>query len=116
MDIVVEYVMAKAARLQQQKAVDILEQKEKELKAQIIALMRAGTSLGPSTSKVTLVTKTKPVADSWEAIYGFIKSTGAFDLLQRRLTETAVQARWEDNIEIPGINKFPVYDISISKD
>jgi hypothetical protein len=37
------------------------------------------------------------------ALEGYIREHGALDLLQRRLTESAVKLRWDDGIQIPGV-------------
>jgi hypothetical protein len=52
--------------------------------------------------------------NDWEEVYKYIKANDAFDLLQRRLTETAVKLRWDDGIRLPGIETLRVYDVSIS--
>lgn len=65
--------------------------------------------------RATLVPKNKPVAEDWPMFYKYVAETNGFDMLQKRLTEKAVQARWEDNIVVPGIIIFPVWDLSVTK-
>lgn len=115
-NIVEEYVATKAQRLQMQKLTDALEVKEKQLKESIIQALRNKDlkPLGEAASKVTLSSKDKPTVSDWPKVYDFIYANHAIDLLQKRLTETAVKLRWDDNISIPGVDKFPVYDISVT--
>jgi hypothetical protein len=40
---------------------------------------------------------------------------GAWDIMQKRLTQTAIDLRWEDGVSIPGVEAFPVDDLSISE-
>ncbi len=106
---------ARIQRLAEQKKVDLIEDKEKKLKAKVIAAMIAAkqTSTGAQKYGANYSRKEKPVAKDWAKIYTWIAQNDAFDLLQKRLTETAVQARWDDKVEIPGIAKFPVDDITM---
>lgn len=115
--LVDEYAEIRDRRLAMQRETDKLDKKEKELKQQIMAEIKAASisSIGGRIMRGTIHTKQKPVASSWPDIYKHIQATGEFDLLQRRLTETAVLVRWEDKIVIPGIQAFPVDDLSLSK-
>jgi hypothetical protein len=112
-----DYLRARKARLAKQREVDELEVVEKKLKAEIIAALAASSAkaIGGQTVTLTLKTKNKPVARDWSQVYDYIKQHDAFDLLQKRLTETAVSLRWEEGEVIPGIEKFPVDDLSISE-
>lgn len=107
---------ARIKRLAEQKVVDKYEEEEKKLKAQVIARMKAAkaTSMGGLKYGANRdPNKTKPVAGDWSKIYAWIKENDAFDILQKRLTDTAIQARIEDKIEIPGIIQMPVDDITM---
>jgi hypothetical protein len=115
--LVDSYFSKREERLALQHQVDALEKEEKALKQSIIEQIRAEkiSSIGGRKMRATIQTKQKPQVSSWPALYDHIRSTGEFDLLQRRLTETAVSARWEEKIIIPGVQAFPVDDISLSK-
>lgn len=106
---------ARVTRLAEEKKVAKLEEKEKQLKAQVIAKMKAAqaTSMGGQKYGANFQKKDKPTAGDWQKLYAYIKENDAFDLLQKRLTETAVTARWEEGEEIPGIVKFPVEDVTM---
>lgn len=106
---------ARIARLAQQKVVDALEVEEKKLKAKVIQAMidAKQTSTGGQRYGANYSRKEKPTAGDWSKIYKWIAENDAFDLLQKRLTEKAVEARWEDGIEIPGVVKFPVDDVTM---
>ena len=104
-------------RLALQRQTDTLKKEETQLQLELIAALKdAGmTSAGGSAHKVSMKVVQKPTAGDWEQIYEYIKDNDAFDLLQRRLGETAVKARWEDGIEIPGVISFPVEKLTLSK-
>lgn len=106
---------ARIHRLAEAKKVEALEVEEKKLKAKVIAAMidAKQTSTGGQRYGANYSRKEKPTAGDWSKIYAFIKENDAFDLLQKRLTEKAVELRWEDGITIPGVVKFPVDDITM---
>lgn len=47
--------------------------------------------------------------------YAYLKKTGDFDLLQRRLNESAVKERWEAGKKVPGLKVFRTLVVNISK-
>jgi hypothetical protein len=53
-----------------------------------------------------------PQVKDWQAFYGYIQETGAFELLERRPGKAAARERWEAGEIIPGIDKFPVYKLT----
>jgi hypothetical protein len=65
--------------------------------------------------RVQMEREFKPTATDWGLVQKFVIDNNAFDLFQKRLTESAVKSRWEDGISIPGIEKFPVNKLSITK-
>lgn len=106
---------ARKKRLEAKREMDRLEVEEKKLKAQVIREMslakassHGGQKYGANYSK-----KDKPTAGNWPKIYAWIKKNDGFDILQRRLTESAIELRREDKIIIPGIVMFPVEDITL---
>ena len=116
-DIIEQFAAKKAERLAADKVAQALKHEEVELQNEICKLLKDSglTGAGGATHKVTLKTIDKPVAQDWDEIYTYIKEEDAFDLLQRRLTEGAVKARWEEDIDIPGIATYPVDKLTLSK-
>ena len=94
-------------RLSLQREADLLEQKEKALQNYLINDM-VGKDLDVLTDgedQVVLVTSVEPVATSWPKLLDYIIANEAVDLLQKRLTASAVKLRWRDGEAIPGIEK-----------
>lgn len=60
-----------------------------------------------------LVPKSIPQKDDatggWDAIWKYIIKNKAYDLLQKRLHESAVKARWEAKEKIPGVKEFVIW-------
>jgi hypothetical protein len=111
------YVATRAERLALQKDADEKQKRENELKGQIEKLLTEnGLNTGGGTHfRATIVPDFKPTVDDWGALHRYIAQTGEWDLLQRRVGEVAVKERWEEGIEIPGVQKFPVTKLSITK-
>lgn len=65
------------------------------------------------TAKLNPV-KYAPQVGDWPAFYAHIVATNDFSLLQKRVSDTAVRERWEDEKLVPGVEKFPVYTLSKS--
>ena len=94
-----------AARLKLDRESKRLKKEEDGIKAQLMQLMeKAGlpTLLLPEGS-ASIVEKTRPFIADYTLLEQFIVDNKATDLLQKRLTEAAVRARWEEGIQIPGV-------------
>jgi hypothetical protein len=66
-------------------------------------------------AQVRIEKKDVPTAKDWAKIQAFIKKYDAFDLVQRRLNDTAVKARWAEGKKVPGVEKFSVVTVSCTK-
>jgi hypothetical protein len=112
-----EYAAARAARLAADRAAEELKKKEVAASTQLIAQLRLQsiTSIGGKAARATLAKNEVPHVKDWDAFYAHIAKTKQFDLLERRPGKLACSSRWEDGVEIPGVEKFPVYTITLSK-
>jgi len=95
-----------------------LKAKEAEIAAKMEALGALFDASGINGAKGAVGTaerKSQRVfnATDWPALHAFIAKTGAFDLLQKRLTSTAVAARFEEGEPIPGVESFDRYFITV---
>lgn len=63
--------------------------------------------------RADIVEKDKPYISDFAALEGYIREHGALDLLQRRLTESAVKLRWEDGVQIPGVGVMTEQKLTI---
>lgn len=116
-NLVDEFGVVRDTRLAADKAAAKLKEQEGLLKEQIIKALQEvdGGGVTGSMTGVKLQRKTKPVASDWTKVHAYILETGSLDLLHRRLTEEAVKARWDDQIIIPGVEPFIVFDLTVSK-
>ncbi len=107
----------RAARLSIQKQVEQLAAEESAIKEHLINTLPKSDASGVAGKlcRVTIVTKEIPQVKDWDAFYKYVKKTGSFDMLQRRLTDAAIKERWEDGKEIPGVEHFHAVSVSINK-
>lgn len=56
---------------------------------------------------LTVTTKDVPRCTDWAGFHAYIKESGNFDMLHKRLTESAVMARINDGEYVPGITTDP---------
>lgn len=103
-------------RLAAQKIVDAIREEEQILIDHIIDNVPKGdTGAAGKHHQVSVYTDVVPQAEDWDKVFKYIKRTGEFDLLQRRLNSAAVKERWEDNKSIPGVTTFNAVKVSLTK-
>ena len=112
-----KFYALRKARQAAQKKVDEMHTEEKALKEHIINTLpkSASTGVAGKVARVTVVRKVIPQAKDWSKIQKYIKRTGAFDLLQRRINTKAVQERWADGKKVAGVEPFTLIDVSLNK-
>jgi hypothetical protein len=102
-----QYIKLREKRLQIQHEADSLEQQEKDILYLITKdfdLKHVGYSAQQGNWKMNAKRLEVPSCVDWDKTLKYIKETGELDLLHKRLTETAVKARWDSGVEIPGID------------
>jgi hypothetical protein len=112
-----KYYQLKESRLAAQKLVDKIEAEEKALKQHIINTLPKSETTGAAgkLARVTVVTKEIPQIKDWDKLYAYIKKNNAFELLQRRVSDSAVAERWEAGKKVPGVEAFTAVTISCNK-
>ena len=112
-----EWWTLRASRLAIEKEVARIREQESRAKSALLQSLTENkvTSVGGQKVRVTHVVKDKPSVNDWEEVYSYIRETGSFDILQRRIGERAVKDRWDDGVKIPGIESYPIDEISYSK-
>ena len=75
----------------------------------------SGPFASASKAIEVIVTKQVPKVKDWDEFYKYVKKTGSFDLMQKRLTDAAIKERWENGKEVPGVEHFNVVSVSINK-
>lgn len=111
------YTEARAARLEADKVAAALQKEENTIKAQIFeALEDQGRDGCITNGYVYSVVETqKPSPADWGAIYTFIVENNAFELLQKRLSDSAVKERWDSGENVPGVVEVTLRNLSVVK-
>lgn len=112
-----EFYAAQRVRLELDKKAEEAKKVESFLREQILAYMAQEKvfNIGSATVQVNRHLKPKPSVKDWNMLYQYITNTGSFDLLHKRVTEKAVELRWEDGQEVPGVEKFIVEKLTVTK-
>jgi hypothetical protein len=110
-NLVAAYDAKRTERLAADKVAQALASEEAALKQELINAMRDEElfAAGNAYVQFTLRRKTKYQAMDWEQIQNYIVDNGAWDLIQRRLSETAIVER---GAAIPGIAAYEFDDLS----
>lgn len=113
--ILKEAKLVQEERLTLDRASRKLKEREDELKATAITQMQAIglTRLELDGLSAYLDEKDSPYIADYSALEQYIWEQQATDLLQKRLTESAVKLRWADNIEVPGVGVKHEYKLTI---
>ena len=109
------YWVAYQARLKADKEAKALKVKESALEAQILESLRTDNITGIG-GKLVMLTIPKvpdyvPTVSDWQVFSELILSSKDLSLLERRVGKAAVKERWDANVEVPGVVKFPVYKL-----
>lgn len=112
------YLELRTKRLALQREADELEQQEKDILYEITKnfdTANAGVELDWDNYKMTAKRKDVVVVNAWEILLPFIKETGQVDLLQKRITESAVKLRWDQGLMVPGTEKSYKWAVTVTK-
>lgn len=115
--LIQQYVALRDKRIRAQREVDMIYESEQLIKEQLIGdmLTKRLSVVLEDRYQLVLSTKTVPVASDWPALLDHIRETGALDLLHRRLTESAVSARWAEGAYIPGVSAHTKHDLKLKE-
>jgi len=73
------------------------------------------TSVKGRYGQISKTERDIPIIEDWDAFTKYVARTKSFDMLQHRVGEAAIKARWEEGKEIPGIGVFTNVGLSITK-
>jgi len=115
-DLVDAYIAYRTQRLIKDKEAAQMKELEEQIKDAIISKFKEQgiTGLGASNGFVKMTSTLEPQGQDWPAIWEYIRDTNQFDLLHKRLTNTAVRERWEAGEQIPGVGVQEVFRLSVS--
>jgi hypothetical protein len=116
-----EYAQTRQFRLAMEKIVEPVQERESELRQHMIKNLEKSRGAGKDTGaagrlyRVQIKDKETPKVADWPTFWAFIKRTGRFDLLQKRLSDKAVMDMVEADEMPDGIETILVPDVSVTK-
>lgn len=115
--LVDQFKKVEEARLKADKVAAALKVDETLIKATIFEALRKNetTVAGGSTYKCEMTEEDQPTVKDWPKFYEYIRKNKAFEMLERRPGKAAIKERWNDGVNVPGVEKFPVPKLSITK-
>ncbi len=104
-------------RLELQRQLTEMEDFEKALKEHIINTLPKSNQEGAQgkVARVTINRKAIPQVRDWDAFYAYVHRHKAYELLQRRPAEKAIEERLEAGKKVPGVEIFHAVSLSINK-
>lgn len=104
-------------RMEAKKAFEALDKFQNALEDWFIEQLPAEDATGTAgkVGRVAINRRTIPTVENWDKFYAYIKKTGAFELMQRRVSDKAVQERWDASKEVPGVGRFIKKTVSLTK-
>jgi hypothetical protein len=111
------YSDVRALRLMMEKEVEAVKARENEIREHIISNLSKSDDTGAAGKRyrAQIVMKEVPKIADWTKLTGYILANDAFDLIQKRLSDTAVTGRWEAGELVPGVDKMNIPSVSITK-
>lgn len=123
-DVVDAYKALNDMRLLMQKEVEAVERIEKAYRQHLVDSLSKKDETGVFGRNYKAVIKTKRAfqvdtqneAGGWSLVWGYIRQTGRWDLLQKRLNDKALKDMYEAGEALPpGVNTLTVPEVSITK-
>lgn len=116
-EMIDELYELRAARLAAQKEVDKMQAEETALVEAVLAGLASENASAAGGKRALAKTDPKvvPQVKDWEALHRHVKTRGHFDLLQKRVSDTAVKERWEQGLAIPGVEPYTIVKLSLTK-
>lgn len=108
-------------RIERQREVDaeLAEMKEREqaIKDHIINTFGKSEIEGAkgSIASASITRTVYPRVVDWSKVHEYIRKTGEFDLLEKRMAKVAFRERYEAHVAIPGTEAYEDMDLSLTK-
>jgi len=96
-----ELVESQTMRRREQKKLDLMEEREKTITAEILKREKTGFTSGHYV--VDIKRPEVPNVNDWAQLLTYIKDTGSVDLLEKRLLKSGAEARRKEGIVLPGV-------------
>lgn len=111
------YDQLREQRLAIQKQAEALGKQESELREHLINNISKSTSAGVigKIKKAVVIVEPKPVVEDEAAYFKFAAKKGNEDLVVHKPDLKAIQERWDAGKTVPGVGKFNIVKLSLTK-
>jgi hypothetical protein len=111
------YSEVRELRLAMDKEVAVIKARETEIREHIINSLSKSDDTGAAGLKyrAQIVIKVAAKIEDWGVFTSWIRKHDRFDLLHKRINETAIKDLWAERETVPGVEKINVPDVSITK-
>lgn len=115
--LIQQYHEIRARRLALQREADTLEQQEKDLLYDLTMGLdiKRGHLVNEGQYQMKAAPKQVVVVEAWSVLLNHIRDTGEVDLLQKRVTESAVKERWGAGLTVPGTKEDNKWVVTVTK-
>lgn len=111
------YYVTRDKRLTMEKEAAKIQQDETALKEYLIANLPKSKAEGVAGKlcRVQITRRDVPKLADPKKFYAFAARKGNEDLAKESMVASAVQARWENGIKVPGVEAFTLISLSLNK-
>jgi hypothetical protein len=111
------YYTLREKRLAAEKAIALVEEEEKALKADLINSIpkSEATGVAGKLARVSVTSKKTPQVKDWVAFHAYVKKNDAFDMMGKTIKKEAIEDRLEKGVKMPFIEMFNVLSLSVGK-
>ena len=107
----------RAERLEYQKMAESIKAEEVFLTQYLMTVLPdlEATGIAGAKARANIKTDAIPVVTDWEELRTYIKNTDSWDLMQKRISTSAVKLRLDEGVEVPGTGIYLASTISLTK-
>ena len=107
----------RAKRIAAQRKVDDMKEAEGLLEEHILSSLKGARLEGGKGKLATAALSTRTVAKckDWPAFFKYVKETDSFDLIQKRINDSAFRERLEAGVSVPAVEPVEVVSLSLTK-
>lgn len=107
----------RAKRIEAQRKVDAMKEAEGLLEEHILTTLSTSRLEGGKGKLATAAKTTRTIArcKDWPAFFKYVKESDSFDLIQKRINDSAFRERLEAGVSVAGVEPFEVVSLSLTK-
>ena len=101
-----------------QKDTDEVKSRRREIEdhlIQKIGELEGTTGVAGETYRAQVVTKPAASVRDWDSLYGYIMENQRFDLLNKSVSQSSVKEMWENQEDVPGVERVNRVTLSVRK-